>query len=240
MSRRPRIVALADSLALPRDEKGEVLRWEETWPYLLAEQLAGVDVINCGARARSSDQLLGDALYEHVALKRPDVVVVQVGIVDCSPRVFTKLEKRLLGLPVVPAPLRQRIIAHRAARRAEITRRDPLGRVHTPPADYARDVARFAQEARPLGARVVFLPVLSWPARMELKSPGHGGNVRLYNDLLRTAAREQGARFLEPEALVPEAELERAFMADGYHLSAHGSRRVAEHLAPELRSVLSA
>ena len=44
MSRRPRIVALADSLALPRDEKGEVLLWEETWPYLLAEQLAGAVV----------------------------------------------------------------------------------------------------------------------------------------------------------------------------------------------------
>ena len=116
MSDLTRIVAFADSLAMPRNENGAILLWEETWPYLLEKSLVaeglGAEVINCGARARTSTMLLGE-FTEHVVLKRPDVVIIEVGVVDCLPRVFSRREKRVMNLPGFPARIRNQLIARR-------------------------------------------------------------------------------------------------------------------------------
>lgn len=220
---------------MPRNLEGDALAWEETWPYLLQDRVPGSEVINCGARARASGGLLGQELIE-LRAKGPDLVIVQVGIVDCSPRIFTALEKRILALPVVPARLRDYVIARRAARRAEITRRAPLARVHTPPGAFADHLDQFARATAP--TRMIFLPVLAHPARMEAKSPGHGGNVRLYNDLLRAAAARHRAGFVEPSAILGAIDVDAAFMNDAYHLSARGSLAVADALVPVVAAVL--
>ncbi len=78
-----RVVAMADSLALPRDERGEGLLWEETWHYRLERHLesAGhlLEVVNCGIRARTACSLNGPDSREHVLHRRPAAVVLQVG-----------------------------------------------------------------------------------------------------------------------------------------------------------------
>ncbi len=238
MAPRPRIVVLADSLSLPRDDPGERVLWEETWPSVLEAELEEVgrpaQVINCGVRTRTSDRIVDGEMDEHVRLKRPRVVLVQVGVVDCAPRIFSRNQKRLLNLPVVPARLRETIVKLRSARRAEITGRDPLARVYTRPDDYERDFRRFVDQVRslPEPAAIILLPILRDPGRMEAKSPGHGGNVDLYNDRLRAVARDTAARFVEPAGALPGVDHAAAFVSDGYHLSVAGNRALGLHLAP--------
>lgn len=236
--RKPlRIVALADSLAMARSEPA-VIQWEETWPARLAAELisAGIDaeVINCGARARTADQLLDTEFEEHVVYKQPDVVVLQVGIVDCSPRIFSKRERSLLNRRFVPASLRNWIIQRRAKRRDEILRNsDPLRKVYTRPDEFTQCLEQFAAKASRLDRppRLVVLPVLCSPAVMDRKSPGHTQNVRLYNDRLRSFALSAGADWIEPETAIPTNTVDESFVDDGYHLSVSGSARCAAVLA---------
>lgn len=230
-----RVVALADSLALPRDEGGDRVRWEETWPRVLQRQLADCgmsddEVINCATRARTATTLNGHDFQEHVRFKRPDVIVLQIGIVDCAPRIFSSREKRLLA--AMPAAVRRSIVRWRAARRAAITARDPLRKVVTPPAVFASSLTHFASAvaALPWPLHIVVLPILSNRPVMEAKSPGHGSNVDRYNALLRDFCSDARAIWVAPEAVISGPGTAAAFCADGYHLTAAGQRRVAETL----------
>lgn len=242
---RLRIVVLADSLAMPRDEGGARLLWEETWPYRLNERLRrdGLDaeVLNCGARARRADHIHGTEFLEHVAYKRPDVVCLEVGIVDCAPRVFSVREKRLLNRRWFPRRLRERIVASRSRRRPELIAPDPLRKVDTAPRDFERLVRLFARRLGELEWRpkLILVPILSDPRLTEPRSPGHTRNVELYNDVLRRVARETGATFVEPGTVLGRAgEAQSLFFPDGYHLTAPGCLLLAERVAAALAEAL--
>jgi lysophospholipase L1-like esterase len=242
---RVRIVVLADSLAMPRDEGGARLLWEETWPYRLDELLRrdGLDaeVLNCGSRARRADHIHGTEFLEHVAYKRPDVVCLEVGIVDCAPRVFSKREKRLLNRRWFPRRLRERIVASRSRRRPELIAPDPLRKVDTRPEEFERLVRLFERRLRELEwkPKLILVPILSDPRLTEPRSPGHTRNVELYNDALRRVARETGATFVEPETILRTAEERGFFFPDGYHLTAPGCQRLAERVAAAVNEVLA-
>jgi predicted dehydrogenase len=232
-----RVVAIADSLALARI-KPVVIHWEETWPSRLAVELraAGVDaeVINCGSRERTADLLLDYEFEEHVVCKQPDVVIVQVGIVDCSPRIFSRRERTFLNRRFVPARLRDWIVRRRSERRQELLRAsDPLRKVYTSPGKFAEclDVfgARLAGlERRP---RLIVLPIVCDREVMNEKSPGHHENVVKYNALLRSFAKAAGADWIEPGELIRDFEIADSFVSDGHHLSVSGSARCAQVLA---------
>jgi predicted dehydrogenase len=236
-ARTLRIAAIADSLAMARAEP-VLIRWEDTWPARLGEELrsAGVvaEVINCGARARTADQLLDSEFEEHVVFKRPDVVIVQVGIVDCAPRIFSKRERTLLNRSFVPGRFRDWIVRRRSARRQAILRgAHPLHKVYTPPERFAECLQAFGAKLAGMAhrPRLIVLPIVCDPDVMNEKSPGHHDNVVRYNALLRSFAVAAGSDWIEPEAMIRDFEVTASFASDGYHLSVSGSARCARVLA---------
>jgi lysophospholipase L1-like esterase len=239
-----RIVALADSLAMPRSEDGEVVTWEETWPYRLQcglpAEFGAVEVINCGARRRLVGSIVGQDFSEHVVWKRPDAIVLQVGVVDCAPRIFSLAEQRLLSHRFFPSRIRRMMIARRSARRPERTRKDPLAKVYTPPAAFGRHLEQFGRMVRalPWPIRLLTLPiVVHWP-RVEAKSPGYGSNVRRYNEILRQFCAAHQAHWVAVPELTSEATDPSSFLDDGYHLSGEGNRLVASALVTCLLAAL--
>ncbi|MCE9540508.1 MAG: SGNH/GDSL hydrolase family protein, partial [Bacteroidetes bacterium] len=86
-----KILIMSDSLALAR-EKPEKVFYEETWPAFLKRK--GHDVLPICIGGATSDDLLRQVAYHKPFL--PDIVIIQVGIVDCAPRHFTQLEILLL------------------------------------------------------------------------------------------------------------------------------------------------
>jgi hypothetical protein len=80
-----KVLVLTDSLALPRN-KPEICTYEETWPNLLRNNYI-VHQVSIGAA--TSDILLKQVSYHK--LFNPDIVILQVGIVDCAPRFMSRL-----------------------------------------------------------------------------------------------------------------------------------------------------
>jgi lysophospholipase L1-like esterase len=239
--KKPRIVAFADSLGLPRDEPK--ILWEETWPYRLETELQSLgceaEVINCSARARTADTLVGHDFWEHVELKAPDVVILQVGVVDCAPRIFSRTEKRVLNLPVVPNLLREWLIRSRSKRRAKLTARDPMAKVYTAPDEFRHFLEEFQAK---LGRQVpqpvlVVLPIIYEPTAMEAKSPGYTQNATRYNSILADFAGRSEAIWLSEQELLGSNLSGDCFADDGYHLSPEGNRRLANSLAQRLARV---
>ena len=139
MTVQHRVVAYADSLSLarPAEGKDEALYWEQTWPWVLEFLLRSgghsVEVINCGRRMRTVESFTGDEFNEHIGWLLPNIVIIQLGVVDCAPRIFSRRAKRVMNLPGFPARLRESLIKWRSHRRAEIVRADPLRAVEVRP-----------------------------------------------------------------------------------------------------------
>jgi lysophospholipase L1-like esterase len=241
-----KIVALADSLAMPRRENGETVAWEETWPVRLREKLdvvlpEPVEVINHGRRARTVDSLIGPDFEENIRFIRPEVVIIQVGIVDCAPRIFSRRTRALLQSRLFPSRLRRAVVAWGSRQRHRLIGRRPLARVYTCPERFSAGLRAFGDRLQALEwqPQLVVLPiVLEWRSG-EAKSPGYGANVRLYNGLLEAFCRDAGASWVEiPTLMQAGSDLSSYFLYDGYHLSPQGNEVMAQALAKNLVSHL--
>jgi hypothetical protein len=239
-SKTTRIVALADSLALPRDEGTDVVRWEDTWPSQLQHMcdLHGVraETINCGARSRRITTTIEGDFYEHIDLKRPDIVILQIGIVDCAPRLISLWERRVMNRRWFPASLREKIIRRRSASRASRTRRNPLAKVYTSPELFAATLSTFGKRLRQTHPRIQLfaLPILGRLSQLEVHSPGYISNIKLYNDLLKSFCLQHAFHWFDPEDIVDSSANSEFFASDAYHLLPLGNRRIAERLFSEL------
>jgi hypothetical protein len=81
------ILVLTDSLGLPRSSP-ETCKFKETWPEILRNE--GYKIRQCSIGGGTSSDLAKQVTYyEEVPLR---ACVIQVGIVDCTPKFATKFE----------------------------------------------------------------------------------------------------------------------------------------------------
>ncbi|MBT3468027.1 MAG: SGNH/GDSL hydrolase family protein [Opitutae bacterium] len=236
-----RVVAITDSLALPRDEDGTCVVFDKTWPYLLSEILrvgyrAKSEVICNGKRALTADQIVSPHFFKYnISLYRPSVLVIQVGIVDCSPRIFSRREKGVISSPFFPTRIRKKLIAHRSVRRRQILLKDPLAKVYTKPKEFEEAMIslRTKIEDLPFLAIPIVLPIVIHE-KLDVKSPGIRSNVNEYNRILNHIWEN----FVSSSSLLDEGQRSNCFADDGYHLSVEGNRMVAESLGKVIRELL--
>lgn len=227
-----RIVAIGDSLSLPRREGADLVRWEETWPYRLEQRLRfvhpGHEVINCGARRRTITSLIGPDFREHIILKEPDVVVLQIGVVDAAPRIVSLRERRLIER--LPSVVRNWILARRKRRKRHTTSKAPLARVYTKPDRFVQCLQQFAARLHDMQhvPTVITIPIAAALQRVEVDSPKFGDNIRLYNRQLQDFCDASGCHWLGGYEQISSAP--HFFCSDGIHLNVAGSNRLAEFL----------
>ncbi len=89
-----RIFILTDSLSLPRKySAGEVL-WKNIYPNLLKEKFKDIEFIHVGMGAATIVDLYNQLNY--YSNLKPDIVILQCGIVDCAPRSLGKIELEII------------------------------------------------------------------------------------------------------------------------------------------------
>lgn len=103
-----KVLCIGDSLALP----GHLNRYEDTWFYKLKQVFPTIDFISFFKRQLTTEALVtmgggrdgidnwpkgADCLEAFM----PDIVILQLGIVDCVPRLLNKYERKIVSiLPV--------------------------------------------------------------------------------------------------------------------------------------------
>ena len=117
------ISIITDSLAMPRVEGKDVVYIHETWPKLLAQKIDNKNftVAEFTERARDTESLNTEQIFvETIKFSNPAILILQIGIVDCAPRIISKFENKLLNKPFVPKKLRRIIINTRKKNRNKI------------------------------------------------------------------------------------------------------------------------
>ena len=98
---RPLVLVFTDSLGMPRDFLAPPDRttYEQTYPAIVRGLLADradVEVVSSDRARQPGGRLLGEF---QVYPRRPTVLVLHLGVVDCAPRVFKKASPSILLRP---------------------------------------------------------------------------------------------------------------------------------------------
>jgi len=235
-----KIVVMADSLAMPREGETNVA-YETTYPYLLDQWLRqrfgsqAPLVSERGMRRRTIEYVL-DEWYELVDLRKTDVVVVHVGIVDCAPRVFLRRERQFVE-NLRPGFLRRFILdyVHRH-RRAVVNMRK---KVYVPPERFNALVGQVMAKAKASELRsLVIVNIITPPAEMDERSPGFIRNVGIYNEILRTHAEANGAHLIDIDRLIKEAGGVEQLTVDGIHINEAGHKMLAQEIEKHVLSLI--
>jgi len=235
-----KIVVMADSLAMAREGETNVA-YETTYPYLLDQWLRqrfgsqAPLVSERGMRRRTIEYVL-DEWYELVDLRKTDVVVVHVGIVDCAPRVFLRRERQFVE-NLRPGFLRRSILdyVHRH-RRAVVNMRK---KVYVPPERFNALVGQVMAKAKASELRsLVIVNIITPPAEMDERSPGFIRNVGIYNEILRTHAEANGAHLIDIDRLIKEAGGVEQLTVDGIHINEAGHKMLAQEIEKHVLSLI--
>ncbi len=238
-----KIVILADSLSLPRPEHLGDISYEETYPYLLDVSLRNLlgknapVVIEKGKRSRTITDVATE-WQEYVSWRKSEIVIVQVGITDCAPRVFLPKQRAFVGRIRVRA-IREMLLKFVHKYRRQIISASP-NKVYTPLQQYRDTVAKLVELARQDGVKaLIFVKIVFPPDFVESRSPGLQENVRLYNNVLDQIKSRPGVHVVELNELIQNQEdSESHILDDGEHLSVQGNQLLAKHLEKLVSDIL--
>src|SRR6185369_1306816 len=236
-----KISILADSLALPREDVGGDGLLEVTYPFLLDQSLrarfgAGAPLIfERGMRRRTIEYVI-DEWNEQVELRKPEVVIVHVGVVDCAPRVFLRREGAFVA-NIRFSWFRNRILkcTHDHRRRIVQFRR----KVYVPLPRFERLVQTVVQKARETGVQsLVFINIIRPPDAVEERSPGFQNNVTAYNRVLQEQTKHPFVTLIDLNGIVEDGGGCERLTVDGIHLNERGHVLLAEKLEEILLPML--
>lgn len=194
-----KILVLSDSLGLPREEP-EYCGYNSVYSSLLKRKGHIVHQVSIGG-ATSAD-LLRQMTYHKVF--KPDVVVLQVGIVDCTPRFATKVELALFKRLGWLGQKTMKLLNNRKIRRL---RKISYVTIEKFKSNVKNIVHSFSN------SRVIILGIVPAKKEYEVILPGVTKNIELYNNFLKTV----GNHYVDMEVIK-----NTGVMSDFHHLNDKG------------------
>jgi len=234
MKNPKRILIFSDSQALPRGTGWGSLAYEQTYPYRLHEifrTAMGIEaplVLERGKRYRTIEDV-GREWEEEVVLKRPDVVVLNVGGSDCAPRLLPrKLREFCEDFPLASAG-RQILKLEARWRRPALARFG--GRPYVSLDRFSTTIEAIVRRAAKDGVRRLILAnIMPVSDKLEFMCPGVRANVRLYNDILVRYRKDPRVTFFDLHARVEEWGGADRNTVDSMHFKPEAHAKMAEAL----------
>lgn len=210
-----RILILSDSLGLPRDNP-ELCSYEATWPILLKEYGNLIHQVSIGGA--TSGELLAQIFYHKMF--KPDITIVQVGIVDCAPRFATKYELAILKKMSIAGKWLLKLMNKKSVRAfRNIT--------YVSPRIFEYNISEILKRLD--NSDLYFLSILPASADYEQVLPGINTNISKYNRILE---RVSGERYIDLSTIPLNG-----VMSDGHHLNAIGHAFIANELLIKLNNL---
>lgn len=91
---KKKILILTDSVSLPRRIDDSFVKWEETYVYKLKEFYVNYEIIYVAIGGATIKDFRRQVNYYKVI--EPEIVILQCGIVDATPRAYGKIEMELI------------------------------------------------------------------------------------------------------------------------------------------------
>ncbi len=216
------IVILGDSLAYNRPD---ILNDNQRWPALLANILPGYKVNNLSRGLSTSERFRS---FDASLLENGDVLVVQIGVVDCAPRMFTRLEHKIIYR--MPSFLSKKVIAWFKKKRTQSP-----DRAYVLPKAFEENVFMLFEKTKHLP--VVYIQILPASNKYIAANPTIAKAIDQYNSIVDICAQKYPNVHL---VNLKSHNIDDCTLDDGYHLNAEGHAIVAELVASRLGKTVKA
>lgn len=213
--KKERVLIITDSLGADRpDGIPDDFRWPNIVKRTLLKYRFKLDT----KTYRTSDYL---KTLSGLSLHRYAIIVIQLGIVDCTPRYFSRLQHKILSN--LPKLMTKKIVHYvKNSRIQSNTRR------YVQPKAFKKNISDFAEN---YNGKIVFIGILRPSAENARKNPKLSGSISRYNRIVQDIVRmSDGSKFLS----LDEYDIDNMTLADGYHLNKKGHASVANLIITEL------
>lgn len=203
-------------MALPRPH----VHYEVTWPYYLKTKFINHDIVSLCYRNLTTNFLTNGWLGDSLEFYSPDVVIVQLGVVDCAPRFFISKGISRIIISKLPIFLRVKILNFikrfytRSTRYAEVSK-----------VDFYNNIKQYIDRCQNLKVKkIIFIAIGNVDNTVAIKSPKFRKSIQAYNSILYETERlHENVCVVNP--LVSDRE---ELFCDGYHPSSIGHQRIFE------------
>jgi len=224
-----KILCIGDSLALP----GHLNLYEDTWYYKLKQNLQGFDFTSYFKRMLTTNVLvtMGGGIEgpdkfpkgaDCLECFMPDVVILQLGIVDCSPRLLFKYEKKIVNR--LPRSLRNKYI-----NLIKKFRKRSLSRIMIPISKFRNNIETYLERCVNNNVnQVIIIPIGVPDQRIIDRNPLINDSIKLFNDFY-FQCQDYYNNVQVVQGLKPATRFSNLYQ-DGYHLNSKGHDVLVQQL----------
>lgn len=210
-----RVLLLTDSVALPRKYKnGEVL-WEEIYVNLLRKEFQKIEFIHVGIGGGTITDLLSQINYYKNT--NPDLVILHVGIVDCAPRAFGRIELEII----------KKLHIFRVVKYFSKFLRKHRGITYTNLKNFEETISKFKEIFAK--CQIWAIGIIPGCVEYDLKVPGISENIKSYNKILKS-----NLKFIDLKNIPREGIIE-----DFHHINAEGHRYIFSLIKEEINKFIT-
>jgi hypothetical protein len=211
---------LGDSIAMVRPDDG---LYERDLYSCKLQKLLGTSyfVVNKGKVGNNSAwAVTEDSIIYNVRAAGAEYFSIQIGVVDCAPRMYTEEERRhlvkLVNYPLLGNLIKARI-RRQSLRRYQITQTRKI--VLTPPEEFESHYRVLIANIRKYNpVKTVFILNIGYPgAYFSARNYGIEDNIQIFNDILLRIVNENGdlLRLVDVHSFTKDHP--KFILADGHH-----------------------
>ncbi len=207
--------------------------YEDTWVYKLIDAIPEWEFIDKIKRGSTTERLVNEGGQSHpihgadlLENYKPDIVILQLGIVDCAPRYMKKrLEK------IVNIILRKSVLTWYMKYVKTHHTRNPRNAYVLPDRFYA-NLREFCQRANTIGTKIIVIMIAPVSDIFINKNPYINDSINTYNEIYRHLSKE----FTNITLVQPYDNSDLGGISDdGYHLNIEGHNIVFHKLMKNIK-----
>jgi len=178
------VLIVADSLGMPR----EGVSYKNTYIHKLRKSTSK-EFVDRSKRARTTDSLQKEDTLERYD---PDIIITQVGIVDCAPRYSNEYERELFK--IVPSTFTNPYMSVMKTVRTRKAKRQ-----YVPPSCFKSNLKQYYKRAEKNDIQVISIAIASPTAQLQEANPHIDIEIKKYNNIYKDLADDfRNVRILEP------------------------------------------
>lgn len=230
-----KVTVIGDSLSLPRPSDDVYI--DDIYPTLLG-MLKDVIVFNRSKKSADTELFLeSEQLYYDIKYANSHYFIIHLGICDCSPRIFTKKEKRILSfLSEIPfvSPSVNKYITSKSAKRLHHTKNRQIQNVS--PQEFASNYRKIIEnifESNP-AKKIFFINIANPGEYLTSRSHNIASIVDKYNDIISELHNEIKDRSFLIDINAFTKKFPETILSDGHHLNKTAHQFIFQSLEKHL------
>ena len=211
------VLCVGDSLGMPR----QGVPFCKTWYYRIISHKTNYCFVNDFRRALTTNELSSEDFLENYS---PQVIILQVGIVDCAPRYYKNNSLLIKLINVGPDFIRDKF--WRLTKRFKTRVPDNADVLVD---QFKTNLEGYIQRCeKELVEKLIIIKIPRPSKPMLNKNPMILRSIEIYNEIIQTLAFEGKLFVIDPLGDGADDN----YIEDGYHLSELGSQKVFNSLLP--------